>query len=586
VRKVGGEKSAGLHRLGAALKTAAVTATLLFAITPSAQAHVPYLPRAWGYDGSGQLGDGTEFGPEECLPAAQPCSTKALGVTALSGVAAMSGGEEHSLALLSDGTVRAWGSNEYGQLGDGSSGDVQPESTVPVGVYGLCCATSVAAGARHSLALENDATVRAWGENELGQLGNGSAGLNHGSDVPVVVTEWGGAALTGVSAIAAGEEHSLALKEGKVMAWGSNLSGQLGIGTSYSNRVHPSVVMRDRTHGVELSGVAAIAAGAEHSLALLSNHAVVAWGANNVGQLGNITAAAQQQCAFGACSTKPVPVEGLGGEVVAIAAGGNHSLALLANGTVMAWGENTLGQLGNGTTSNSAVPVAVSGLSGVAAVAAGEEHSLALLSDGTVRAWGANGEGELGDGTSSGPEKCGPPGREEACSPNPVGVSGLSDINITGIAAGGWHSLAFGPPFPTVTSVSPSGGLPLGGTLVTVTGTEFEAATAVKFGSANAIIYKVESPTSITAVSPKGEGTVDVTVTTPEGTSHITPTDRFSYGLPLPPPITMPPARSSASAAKASATRPAGSRSQRAHSTYTKRGERKFKHRRRRTHGR
>ena len=166
-----------------------------------------------------------------------------------------------------------------------------------------------------------------------------------------------------------------------------------------------------------LAGVTAIAAGSDHSLALLSNHTVMAWGSNSSGQLGDGTTAR---------SNVPVAVSGLSG-VVAIAAGGEHSLALLENGTVTAWGSNSYGQLGNNSTEPSDVPVPVSGLSAVAAISAGDSHSLALLGNGTVMAWGYNFQGQLGDGTTTDRHV-------------PVAVSGLS--GAIAVAGGGFHSLA------------------------------------------------------------------------------------------------------------------------------------------------
>lgn len=511
------------RRRTAILVSALIMCMLCLAFTPAAQAHVPYLVDSWGLNLSGQLGVGSELGPEECLQNAFPCSTTAVEVGRL-GVTAMAGGEEHSLAVLSDGTVRSWGNNESGQLGDGHSPLEQNESDAPVTVSGLGGVTAVAAGAEHSLALLSTGEVVAWGNDESGQLGNTLSTERHPySDVPVFVHE-SRAAIKNVTAIAAGEEHSLALlSSGGVRAWGNNESGQLGNGNQRSTREAIAV-----SH---LTEATAIAAGEEHSLALLKNGTVVAWGGNSYGQLGDGTTGGPESCRYGPCSKKPVGVVGLSG-VAAIAAGGDHSLALLNNGTVMAWGENTYGELGNGTTTMSDVPVAVKGLTGVVAIAAGEEHSLALLSNGTVMAWGDNAEGELGDGTSAGPELCAP--GPQACSTTPVAVKGLSAMDVMGIVAGGWHNLAFGPPDPTVTSVSPKEGLEVGGTIVTITGTEFSGATAVKFGTANALTFKVESATSITAISPKGTGTVDVTVTTPEGTSRITPADRFTYSLNLP----------------------------------------------------
>ncbi len=247
------------------------------------------------------------------------------------------------------------------------------------------------------------------------------------------------------------------------------------------------------------------------------------WGNNRVGQLGNGSSAEG--------SDIPVAVSGLSG-VSAISAGGTHSLALLTGGTVKAWGDNKDGELGDGTSTGpetcgtlmsacAKTPVSVSGLSGVVAVSGGGAHSLALLSNGTVESWGDNGSGQLGDGTSTGPEPCG----LDFCSTKPVQVSKMN--GAVGIAGGGQHSLAFGPP-PTVTAVKPKKGPASGGTTVTITGTDLTGATAVKFGSVSATSFTVNSATSITAVSPaEPAGRVDVTVTTTWGTSAMSLADSF-----------------------------------------------------------
>ena len=215
---------------------------------------------------------------------------------------------------------------------------------------------------------------------------------------------------------------------GSARGWGSNFDGQIGDGTT--NEADAPVAVGG------LSDVTAIAAGAEHGLALLDDGTVRAWGWNRYGQLG-IGNTGPDSCGGDPCSTTPVSVNGLSG-VVELAAGDGHSLALLSNGTVMAWGLNSDGQLGDGTTSDRSAPVPVSGLSDVVAIAAGGYHSLALLSNGTVMAWGQNSNGELGTGSSSGPETCG----SIACSTTPVPVGGLSGVMAI---AGGFtdaHSVA------------------------------------------------------------------------------------------------------------------------------------------------
>ena len=167
-----------------------------------------------------------------------------------------------------------------------------------------------------------------------------------------------------------------------------------------------------------LSGVTAISAGGRDGLALLSNGTVMAWGSNTVGELGNGSTVAD--------SDVPVPVRGLTG-VKAVSAGGFHGMALLSNGKVKAWGYNHDGELGNGTNTDSNVPVAVTGLTGVKAISAGGDNSLALLPNTKVMAWGDNLEGQLGNGTNTSTNL-------------PVAVKGLSGVKA--ISAGFEHGLA------------------------------------------------------------------------------------------------------------------------------------------------
>jgi len=296
----------------------------------------------------------------------------AVAAVVTPGIAA---GGSHTVALLTDGTVMSWGDNIAGQLGNGTSTSANSPAMV-TGLDGPV--TAIAAGDYHTAALMADGTVRTWGDNSAGQLGNGT---NLSSNVPVTVIELGGT----VTAIAAGDYFTLALMtDGTVKAWGSNYYGQLGNGT-YNNSNVP-VTISDP--GGE---VTAIAAGWTHSAALLADGSVKTWGENDYGQLGNGT--------YNGSST-PVSVSGLGATVTAIAAGDTHTVALLGNGTVKAWGDNYYGQLGNGDDRNdSYLPVTVAGLSGtVTAVAAGDFHTVAAMADGTIMAWGDNGSGQFGDG--------------------------------------------------------------------------------------------------------------------------------------------------------------------------------------------
>jgi alpha-tubulin suppressor-like RCC1 family protein len=313
----------------------------------------------------------------------------------------------HTVYVKDDGTVWAWGNNNNGQLGDGS---VTAKNT-PVQISGLSYMTSVAAGSGHTVALKNDGTIWAWGDNSNGQLGDGS-GVSR--NTPAQTSR-----LLSMTAIAAGDSHTVALKnDGTVWAWGNNSKGQLGDGSATSSNIPVQV------RG--LTSITAIAAGAGHTVALKNDGTVWAWGINSNGQLGDGSATS---------SNIPVQVRGLSGmsigTVTAIAAGYDHTVVLKNDGTVWAWGNNATGQLGNGNIQSSSTPVQVNGLLGVTAVAAGFGHTMALKSDGTVWTWGNNYKGQLGNGLTNG---------VAIDSATPVAVSGLSVV--TDIAAGYEGSVA------------------------------------------------------------------------------------------------------------------------------------------------
>ena len=231
-------------------------------------------------------------------------------------------------------------------------------------------------------------------------------GTNSNSNVPVQVSN-----INGIIAISGGYAHSIALKsDGTVWTFGRNDYGQLGDGSNTYRNIPVQL------NG--LSDVIAIAGGNYHSLlALKSDGTVWAWGYNGYGQLGNGT---------NSNSNAPVQVNNING-IIAISAGGDHSLALKSDSTVWTWGRNSEGQLGDGTNSNSNVPVQVSNINGIIAISAGDHHSLALKSDSTVWTWGRNWEVQLGDGTN-------------IKSNTPLKVNDLGEVNT--IAGGGWHSLA------------------------------------------------------------------------------------------------------------------------------------------------
>ena len=331
------------------------------------------LPQNWvsafGVGSNGQLGDGTTT--QHTTPVAVDMSGVLLGKT----VTMIAAGTGHSLALTMDGKVFAWGSNNVGQLGDGTT--TQHTTPVAVDMSGVLLGktvTMIAAGSAHSLVITSDGKVFAWGSNDYGQLGKGTTTY---STTPVAVNMSGVLLGKTVTMIAAGSAHSLALtSDGKVFAWGYNFLGQLGDSTT-TYRTTPVAV---NMSGV-LSGktVSSITAGSSHSLALTSDGMVFGWGYNISGQLGDGTTTQR---------TTPVAVNMngvlLGKIVVMIGAGERHSLALTSDGKVFAWGNNE-GQLGDGTTTQRTTPVAVnmSGvLSGksVVAISAGNYHSLLIVS--------------------------------------------------------------------------------------------------------------------------------------------------------------------------------------------------------------
>ncbi|ADL70068.1 S-layer domain protein [Thermoanaerobacterium thermosaccharolyticum DSM 571] len=247
-------------------------------------------------------------------------------------VKAIAAGAYHTVALKNDGTVWAWGWNDCGQLGDGTT----TNRTIPVQVKGISDVVAIAAGMYHTVALKNDGTVWAWGDNEHDQLGNETTKEEYHS-TPVQVK-----GISDVKAIAAGASYTVVLKnDGTVWAWGVNEYGKLGDGTT-NNSFTPVQV-----NGI--SNVKAIAAGAYHTVVLKNDGTVWTWGYNHYGELGNGTTVD---------SSTPVQVKGIS-DVKAIAAGACHTVALKNDGTVWAWGCNYYGELGNGTAVDSSTPVQV-----------------------------------------------------------------------------------------------------------------------------------------------------------------------------------------------------------------------------------
>ena len=383
---------------------------------------------AWGDNQYGQMGDGTDverlspiridtlppiaaisaqgtlalatdgtvwdwgYGPIGGKPGGLPGQ-----VDGLADVKQVSGGGSHQLVLKRDGTVWGWGYNVVGQLADGT----REYRATPARVGNLTDVEEISAGYGHNIARKRDNSIVTWGANENGELGDSSV-LER--TTPVAVP-----GLDQVTAIAAGDSHSVALRsDGSVWNWGENDQGRLGIGND-QNQSAPVRVF---------SGVKDIAAGGLHTLAVKTDGTVWGWGYTYQGQLGTGTTHDGTRL--------PVQSIGLSG-MRQVSAGYLHSAAVKDDGSVWTWGDNSSGQMGDGTREVRPTPATVAGLPNITAVSAGAYHTVALGSDGSVWAWGNNEFGQLGNGT-----------RERGLFPARVG--GLPAISA--ISAGGGETLA------------------------------------------------------------------------------------------------------------------------------------------------
>ena len=344
--------------------------------------------RSWGSNSSGQLGNGTVKNSD--VP---------VEVVGLTGIIAVAGGQAHSLALKNDGTVWTWGNNSSGQLGCGDT----LARTQPVLVTGLTDVIAIAAGFIHSLALKSDSTVWTWGDNSSGQLGDST---NISSSTPVQVKN-----LTGVKAITGGQAHSLALKnDGTVWAWGYNYDGELGDFT-FTNRITP----------IKTKNVGSIIAIATHygsSFAIKKDSTMWAWGRDSYFNLGN---------GLNAQGNVPAQCIGLAG-VKAVAPGSNHTIALCYDGTIWSVGTDVLGQrMDTGISSTTVYFAQVQGLNNINAIASGDNHSFAMDATGYIYAWGDNWYGQLGT-------------KVRRAGFLPVAVPGLSSITAVAATKGGTYS--------------------------------------------------------------------------------------------------------------------------------------------------
>ncbi len=350
---------------------------------------------AWGNNANGQLGNNST--------ANSPVPVQVSGITTAVSIGA---GEASAYALRSDGTIAAWGLNASGQLGDGSI----TQRTTPVSVSGITTATQIAAGGYHGIALKADGSVVTWGGGSEGQLGNGGTA---DATTPVTVT---GLAGKNIGIVDAGRVVSIAINtvDGTVYTFGDNNYGELGNGllTDATTPTQPA-----DGYGPEQNSAPG---GQAHTLQVRTDGTVSATGLNTYGQLGDGTTTQRNT---------PVLVNGLQ-NITTAAAGQMYSVALDSAGNVWTWGQNTYGQLGDGTTTDHRLPARVWAISSVAEIAVSNSGftTYARKTDGTVWAWGRNSNGQLGNNSTTD-------------SSVPVQVSGLTGVTSIAAGGGAGYAL-------------------------------------------------------------------------------------------------------------------------------------------------
>jgi len=343
----------------------------------------------WGLNARGQLGNGTTTDSSKPVQVLGPGGTGHLN-----DIIAVMGGEQHNIALKSDGTVWTWGSNKENQLGDGNATD----SSTPVQVSGLTEVVKLGGRGYHSVAVKSDGSVWTWGWDEYGALGNGVADANYDYPIPIEVK-----GVTNPIMVTSGFEFSVALmQDHTLMAWGNNTEGEIGDGTT-TNRLTPVAVLG-------INDVLWVSAGWTHVVAIRADGTVWTWGANNWQGAFDCEDTYDNNnlgffCGYGMLGdgtendhSTPEQVPGLSGAIMALG-GDSSTTVLLRDGTVWTFGSNGAGQLGVTGIYQSLVPVQVQGLCRAVYIMTRDFHNQALCADGTMWSWGSGDNGELGNGT-------------------------------------------------------------------------------------------------------------------------------------------------------------------------------------------
>ncbi|MDG1540350.1 MAG: S8 family serine peptidase [Candidatus Thalassarchaeaceae archaeon] len=324
----------------------------------------------WGDNTNGQLGDGSRSPSLEPEKSSMPLGRRAVEISA---------GSYHTCSVFDDGSVRCWGSNEFGQLGDGTT--IERTSPVPVELGQGMSALGISSGESHTCVILSDHSVKCWGQNSNGQLGDGTS-IDSSSPIP---TEMGGKDALSIST---GSYHTCAIMSDRtVRCWGDNWNGQIGDGTNTDRATPVEISIPSNSSAVSLD------AGAMHTCLGVNDGSMFCWGYNAYGQLGN---------GGNSNSNSPIAVPLSTNQLLtSVEVGLFHSCALFDSGEIACWGDNSNGQLGDGSQVGSTVPEIVSLNENATSVSVGLRHSCVILEDASLLCWGANEAGQIGDGTSS-----------------------------------------------------------------------------------------------------------------------------------------------------------------------------------------
>jgi uncharacterized repeat protein (TIGR02543 family) len=344
---------------------------------------------AWGLNDYGQLGDGTTTNRTT------PTLISFTGLQSGETIQSVGAGGQHSLAVTTSGRVYGWGNNAFGQLGDGTYLHTTPTLISFTGLQSGETIQSVGAGHYHSLAVTTSGRIYSWGFNNYGQLGDATT---TNRTTPTLISFTGLQSGETIQSVEAGYFHSIAVTtSGRVYVWGNNAFGQLGDGTT-TNQTTPTLISFTGLQSGET--IQSVEGGLYHSLSVTTSGRVFAWGEGGAGALGDGTTTNRNRPTL-------ISFTGLqsGETIQSIEGGGQHSLAVTTSGRIYAWGLNNFGQIGNGQSLTiQTIPEMISftGLQSgetIQSIGAGNDYSFAVTTGGRVYAWGRNGSGQLGDGT-------------------------------------------------------------------------------------------------------------------------------------------------------------------------------------------